>query len=459
MTSQFFDLNIEEVLEDWDIEHALREIISNAVDEQLLTNTKEININKDSYGNWHIRDFGRGIKIKHFTLNENLEKLDSELSLIGKFGVGLKDALATFDRRGITVKIISKFGTYRLKKKSKSGFDDIYTLHVDYDDVPIDMEGTDFVLGGISNEKMKVAKSFFLKFNDEILLDSTNFGDIYSRKESGAKVYINGVFAADESNFMFSYNITNITKSIKKRLNRERLNVGRVTYSGRVKDILLLTQDDKVQNELIKQARNRNSGELYDELSWIEVSQKALNLLHNSEKIIFLTEKEILSRPDILDWAKRDMYEVVTISDREKTKLDTQMNSGGPEIRTSDIFIGEINDSFQYKFIDFHDLNRNEKKIYGLFEKIMSLVSISKWQIPKLLVSETMRLTNDDTCGIWDSSLNAIVIKRTQLSNKEIFAGTILHELAHKMSGAPDCSRLFESMLTKYLGKISVNVL
>ena len=34
-----FDLNIEEVLENWEIYHALREIIANALDEQILTKT------------------------------------------------------------------------------------------------------------------------------------------------------------------------------------------------------------------------------------------------------------------------------------------------------------------------------------------------------------------------------------------------------------------------------------
>ena len=36
-----FDLNIEKVLENWDVSDALREIIANAIDEQLLTATGE----------------------------------------------------------------------------------------------------------------------------------------------------------------------------------------------------------------------------------------------------------------------------------------------------------------------------------------------------------------------------------------------------------------------------------
>ena len=95
MSLRSFDLNIEEVLENWEVHHALREVIANALDEQLLTDSKEIQIFKDHQGYWRIKDFGRGIRIEHFTLNEDPEKLGSQLPVIGKFGVGLKDALAT----------------------------------------------------------------------------------------------------------------------------------------------------------------------------------------------------------------------------------------------------------------------------------------------------------------------------------------------------------------------------
>src|SRR5713226_2704981 len=105
MTTRAFDLNIEEVLENWEVEHALREVIANALDEQVISKTADIQIAKDTQDNWRIRDFGRGLRIEHFTLNENHEKLSAASGVIGKFGVGLKDALATFHRRGVGVLI------------------------------------------------------------------------------------------------------------------------------------------------------------------------------------------------------------------------------------------------------------------------------------------------------------------------------------------------------------------
>ena len=41
-----FDLNIEKILENWEVCHAIREIIANALDEQSLTGTADICIKK-----------------------------------------------------------------------------------------------------------------------------------------------------------------------------------------------------------------------------------------------------------------------------------------------------------------------------------------------------------------------------------------------------------------------------
>ena len=113
-----FDLNMGKILEDWEIYHAIREIIANALDEQLLTNTAEIEIAKAGDA-WCIRDFGRGLNYHHLTQNENPEKTDND-KVIGRFGVGLKDALATLFRHNIVVEIQSKYGVITLKESTKN---------------------------------------------------------------------------------------------------------------------------------------------------------------------------------------------------------------------------------------------------------------------------------------------------------------------------------------------------
>ena len=182
---RLFDLNIEQVLEHWEPEHAVREIIANALDEKILTKSREIEIYK-SGGKWHIRDFGRGLQYSHFTQNENLEKLKSPF-LIGKFGVGLKDALAVFHRKGINVEINSKYGHVFLTMAQKTGFD-IQTLHAVFEE-PINKEfvGTEFIIDGISDTAIENAKKMFLCFNENLkLLEKNKYGEVYQSNKNTA---------------------------------------------------------------------------------------------------------------------------------------------------------------------------------------------------------------------------------------------------------------------------------
>lgn len=55
-----FDLNVGTVLDHWTVEFALREIIANALNEQVLSQSEPPIVSEDGLGWWHIRDYGRG---------------------------------------------------------------------------------------------------------------------------------------------------------------------------------------------------------------------------------------------------------------------------------------------------------------------------------------------------------------------------------------------------------------
>jgi len=95
MSAREFDLSIERVLENKTLAHAIRELIANTLDEAALTGTAEPEITQDADGSWHVRYFGRGPPYEHLTQNENRENLANPEKVVGKFGVRLKDALAT----------------------------------------------------------------------------------------------------------------------------------------------------------------------------------------------------------------------------------------------------------------------------------------------------------------------------------------------------------------------------
>jgi len=272
-------------------------------------------------------------------------------------------------------------------------------------------------------------------------------------------VYILGVLASEEPNFLFSYNITSLTETMKKRLNRERLNVGRTTYTDRIKTILRAAKSHEVHDELVTQVGRRAFGDQRDEMQWIEISQLALNLMHERARVAYVTEEELQTKPDLVGSAKADGLQVVVISEQQKEKAEAQAAAGGLELRTLDVYAREFNESFQYQFVEPSKLNSQERAIFALTPRIFHLVDIAPLRAPKVLLSETMRITSTDTGGVWDADLQAIVVKRDCLETVARYAGVLLHEAAHATTGTPDVSRAFENVLTRFLGLVSARAL
>lgn len=452
-----FDLNIEKILENWETHHAIREIIANALDEQKLTKSTEIKIFKDDNNEWHIRDYGRGITIEHFTQNENEEKLNAE-GIIGKFGIGLKDALATFDRKNIGVKIISKNGEFTIGKSIKVGFDEIITLHIYINPSPDhSFIGTEFILSQITDDDIQQAKDMFLNFSGEKEIETCSYGMVLYKKYEVGRIYINNVKVAEEDNFLFSYNITNLNAAIRKALNRERTNVGRTAYANTIKSILLNCKSHEVATTLVDDFKNYSYGTIHDELKWIDVQEHAVKMLNNYEKVVFVTTDEIASSPDLVDEVKSGGYTMVNIPSNLKDKIQGQSDVGGNVIREFNQFKMERNDNFVFKFVQFNELNEIEKQNFNLAFKVFDLIGGKPSNIQKVMVSETMQ--RDDynfrpSEGLHQSSEQRIILKRSILNDRNRFIAVLLHELAHAKSGATDATRAFEDELTNMLGAI-----
>lgn len=455
-----FDLNIEKVLEGWEICHAVRELIANALDEQMLTQTNDVQIYRDPDGTWHIRDFGRGLKYEHLTQNENQEKLKNPSKVIGKFGVGLKDALATFNRRGVEVCIRSRFGDITLGQIPKAGFSDVVTLHAIVHPVQDEsLVGTDVALRGTSDGDVADAKNFFLKFSSESAQDETAYGQILKKDPTrNARIYVTGMLVAEEENFAFSYNITSLTATMRKALNRERTNVGRSAYSERVKQMLLASKASTVADTLVEDLVKIERGTNRDEVKWTDVAVHACQTLNASKKVVFVTAAELVLHKDAIDHAQSDGLRVVTVPDNIKNSLDGIRDVEGNAVRDLSVYRAEWEQSFQFKFVTSDNLSESERNVFDQWKAVAGFVGGLPSRVREIRISETMRpdfLTTGEAEGLWDPTSASIVIKRTQLKTLSAFAGTLLHEIAHAGSGFGDVTRDFESELTRMLGVLA----
>jgi hypothetical protein len=455
-----FDLNIDRMLENWDAYHAVREIIANALDEQILTGTQDITISREAGGEWCIRDFGRGLRHEHFTMNENQEKLDHS-GLIGKFGVGLKDALATFDRLGIQTRIRSKFCDVSFDRSEKHDFSDVITLHACISE-PSDpaFVGTEFILKGCTDQDIDNAKRLFLRFSGEESLEDTQYGEILRKVGKASYIYINGIRVAEEENFLFSYNITSLTASIKKALNRERTNVGRTAYSERVKSILLASLSETVAKTLVNDLSNFGNGTLHDEMKWTDVSVHASKITNASGNVLFLTDEEIMNAPRFVEEARANGRQIITIPSNVKEKLAGQVDTEGNAIQDLDNFVSQWNDSFEFKFITSERLSQAERSVFEMTEKIADLVGGLPSSVRAVRISETMRPETgsfSEALGLWNGE--EIIIKRSELVSVRCYASTLLHEIAHASSGETDVTIGFEQELTSLLGLLASKAL
>lgn len=455
-----FDLNIERVLEHWAVAHAIREIIANALDEQALTSTADSVVFKDDEGAWHIKDSGRGLRYEHLTQNENKEKLKNLGLVIGKFGVGLKDALATCDRHHIQVRIFSRYGDITISKAAKHGFTDIVTLHaLIHPPSHPDIVGTEFVLTSVKDEDIATAKDFFLKYSGDEVLEHTKYGDVLQTRGKKSRIYVNGLCVAEEDNFLFSYNITSLTIVLRKALNRERSNVGRSAYTDRVKAILLECSQARVAEALAQDLKNFETGRIHDELQWTDVSLHACRILNATEKVIFLTADQLRLGSSLITHAQRDGYRVIVVPTSIAFKLPQLKDIQGQPIRDLGEYREEWDRSFQFTYVEPNQLLSAEQQVFALTQPLLRLLGKPSLlaKVLEVRISETMRVDyrGEEVLGVWEAQERYIIIRRDQLQDIASYAGTLLHEATHAITEADDGSFEFEQGLTFNLGKVA----
>jgi hypothetical protein len=442
------------------VPEAIREVIANALDEQALTGTAEPRIVKRRDG-WHITDFGRGLRYQHLTQNENPEKRRKADLVVGKFGVGLKDALATFHRRGIEVTVRSPHGDITLRRAAKKDFADVRTLHAAITKASDPRRrGTDFALRGLDDGDMAAARDYFLRFARDEELEKTPLGSILKRAEGEpGRIYVKGVRVALEEQFLFSYNITSTTAQLQRALNRERSNVGRSAYQDRVKAILLKAHSDAVAEELVKDLTRIPLGTNHDEVTWLDVQEQAVRVLAARGKTVFVSAQQMFTMGSTVQEARADGYKVIVIPDRLLARVPKLRDINGNPILDISGFIQAWNASFTYDFIDPATLDKKERESWEILPRLALLAGDHARRVKEVRISSTMRLDEGayETEGVWDSP--NIVIKRSVLDSPRHFARVVLHEIAHASSGASHGSLAFMAAIDDLAGLAAVEAL
>lgn len=440
----YFDLNIRGYLKDWDIFHAVRELISNAMDESVISGTDKPIIKKIGDKSWQIIDFGRGINPSSLVISENTEKVKP--GVIGKFGIGLKDAINVFQNNNIKLTLQSKFGLIEFELMKKHGFEDL-TIHAKI--TPCEMMiGTVATLANISDDDINKARELFLIYSPRKRIYCGKFGEIYERLNSDkfAGIYINGLQISHEDDFLFHYNITNITATIRKGLNRERNEVGSTVYAERIQHILKegINNSDIIKN-VVRQIFLLDKTKT-NELRYKDIKNEASILC--KEVAVVVTKEELVKGGKEIEELKSSDKSIVIVSKDEQKSLDAvKLPAFAAKSDAKKLEYTELTD------IEFAALPDNKKRIWELRSLICNQFDIN----PKII-----RLSNDLNCdGLCVRKLfgSKIILHVNTLETEERFFGNLIHEITHYKYKHDDVSKDFESDLSNQLGYLAAKSL
>lgn len=438
MTLRYFDLNTEKVLDTWAISSAIREVIANAVDEMHMSGSEEPTITVEG-DEWVIRDYGRGLHTDHLTQNQNPAKANHP-NVIGQFGVGLKDALAVFHRHGVSVCVRSPHGTIlRTEIRPKADFPDQKTLHAvvapSTDPVAGLVVGTEFRLGGVTKIDMDEAKESFLRYNGDRVLETTKYGEVLAKADDApGRVYVRGLLVAEEPDFLFSYNITDLDKALRDGLNRERRHVGRTAYRNRVQRILLECREPTVAGPLVDDFSTIGV-ERRAELHWDAVCFHACRILATHEAVVFARLGDDYG--PLADQARAEGKQIIVVPPSIEPKLHNATDLDGNPIMTLESYHDDYSRRFTYVFVSPADLTQHELVALDAAAPTLELAGMRAAEIPDIRIAETLQLQPTSHASVIAADDDgAIVVKRSLLGSPAEFLGAVLLGAVHAVDGS-----------------------
>lgn len=369
------DLNIGQAyLSEWTIDMAIRELIANALDE---AEHGIIDIEKVSEGVWKITNKGSEIKPANFLIKEG-EK-NKEKGKIGKFGIGLKDAIGVLMARGIGVEIFTSKYQYVAEYRKKSKIIEDKCLFINIYNNTREWLGTEVILENCKDHYIEDAKSHFLIYRDNVkILDKTKYGDMLleNDKSKNGTIYFNGIKIAYEKTFFYSYNVKVEENKLKEGISRERCDLSREIYKDSLKRIIKCIKSDEILSRYYASFIKTRDGSLRGELVYTDAQLKVIEYIvnHNIKAVLFPAERE-----GRLVTLYEELY---SRSDIKTIKL---LNSYYSRLQKEMILIENniLADNYkpEYTEIKIEDLSELEKSYFEL------ICDIIKGNIPSNIIS------------------------------------------------------------------------
>lgn len=450
MSNISFDLNTAKVHDAWSIAFALRELISNAIDEEILSKCgieTEILFNETT-GILSIRDYGRGIRLENFVQAQDATKSNKNSLTMGKFGYGLKDAIAVLYNRGHDLIFQSSYLSLRPRLINKA-CTKLETIHmIGTDSSPVE-RGTLVEITGVESRMVDEARALFVRYGGYRKIAETKYGAIYEKKaRESSKIFINGQRVAVDDEFSFHYDIIP-TPAMREKFNRERDNLGKSVYIERVVYIIREAKESEYIKDWLKRTILEESLQKKGEFSRKEIRTIASNLLCAQDGVVLVTQEEIGNsekRAEITDQANILGKKIIVIDSEDKKEIIA--TSSGTQVPIFENVM--VQNKIEYDEVPIESLTSEERVMYDTREHLFSSSEYTKHCA--CVIVENLREGPAKISGFSDGQ--KVYVSRESLKDFETFAEVYLHEMTHHETRYKDNTREFEYALGRLCARL-----
>lgn len=436
-----FDVNLTLQYENdrWGAWHVVREFISNALDSVGGDVARVSIIEQEGY--IHICDHGQGYPIT-FAKRIGASSKKQDDSSIGQFGEGIKMAVLTCLRKGLSVMLASQ--NWLIIPKAAPIEEGLQVLVFDI------YESAECIAGSLvrvqASEEIRQIVSdldqFFLQFAEMSPVFGTMAAGIYSKGDT-ARVFNKGVYIKDIDS-LYSYGLA------INQLNRDRDLVEDNALCLMIRDLWNTVDNPQlIQSYFEESNRMAQAGEnskfkeftycIYPSWECRDIWVKTFYNVFGARAII--STNDLASReakylgfiPIPLDYCGRNLAEFIGI------EKDTDVVSD------------------DYEFVWAVSLNEREEKRLSFFRQVVNLIGM-EWPGDVKVFDSYAK--GENVIGLYNPDKDEVYLSRKRLNgNIEDALETFIHELTHRATGADDLDRRFANSLSTLSSKLLLELI
>lgn len=209
--SRCYELSLtENYVSDWTFNDAIRELIQNGTDQEILDSENEFSLEYDRYEKiLRLKNSKSKLKINTLLLGSSTKSKNEDT--VGQFGEGYKIAALVLNRLGKTFTIYNnekkEVWTSRFKNSEKWK-EKILSFHISHSET--EDSGLCIEVGNVSRDEYYELSEVWLKFDEDDYMSmdvvDTSYGEILLDEDYSGKVYVNGLFVDCNADLKYGYN-------------------------------------------------------------------------------------------------------------------------------------------------------------------------------------------------------------------------------------------------------------